>query len=149
LQRGQQIAAQLQDRALAERGSRLSPDELAVALEVTTTLPAEVIARLASAQDEANTAARAVGLDRGQSAASARSSASGTTAARRDTATAATAGAHAPAGRSAAQLAAESFPRTTAEGIQATVSGSLRQPGASQSRTAAAAQKTPRNRRVQ
>jgi hypothetical protein len=148
LQRGQQIAAQLQDRALAELGARLSPDELAVTLEATTTLPAEVIARLARAQDEENTAARAAGLDRGQSAAPARPGASGTTAARRDTATAATAGAHAPAGRSAAQLAAESFPRTTTEGIQAAVSGSLRQPGASPSRIAAA-QKTPRNRRVQ
>lgn len=153
LWRGQQIAAQMQARALAERGARLSPDELAVALEATTTLPAEVIARLARAQDEENTAARAeharaAGGDRAQPAASARQSASGTTAARRDTATTATAGAHAPAVRNAAQLAAESFPRTTAEGIQAAVSGSLRQPGASQSRTAAS-RKTPRNRRVQ
>jgi hypothetical protein len=148
LQRGQQIAAQLQDRALVERGSQLSPDELAVALEATTTLPAEVIARLARVQDEENTAARAAGLDRGQSAVPAQSSASGPTAAWRDTAAAAAAGVHAPAGRSAALLAAESFPRTTAEGIQAAVSGRLRQPGASQSRTAAV-QKTRRNRSVQ
>jgi hypothetical protein len=147
LRRGQQIAAQMQARALAERGARLSPDELAVALEATTTLPAEVIARLARAQDEENAVA-AAGVDRVQPAAPARQSASGTTTARRDTATAATAGAHAPAVRSAAQLAAESFPRTAAEGIQAAVSSSLRQPGASPSR-AAAVQKTRRNHRVQ
>ena len=153
LQRGQQVAAQLQDRALAERGSRLSPAELVTALEATTTLPAEVIARLAHAQNEENTAARAeharaADPDRGQSAAPARSSASGTAAERPNAATADTAGAHASAGRSAFQLAAESFPRTAAEGIQAAVRGSLRQPGASPSRTAGA-QKTPHNRRVQ
>jgi hypothetical protein len=150
LQRGQQIAAQMQERALAERGSRLSPDELAVALEATTTLPAEVIARLARSLDEENTAARAAGPDRAQAAAPARPSASGTTAAAGSTATVGTVGAHAPAavGRTAAQLAAESFPRTAAEGIQAAVSGSLRQPGAAQSRTAGT-QKAPRSRRVQ
>jgi hypothetical protein len=148
LRRGQQIAAQMQDRALAERGSRLSPEELAVALEATTTLPAEVIARLARAQDEKNTAARAAGLDRAQSVAPVRSSVGGMTAARGGTATAVTAGAHASAGRTAVQLAAESFPRTAAEGIQAAVRGSLRQPGASQSRTAGA-RKAPRSRRVQ
>jgi hypothetical protein len=153
LQRGQQIAAQMQARALAGRGARLSPDELAVALEATTTLPAEVVACLPRIQDEENTAAtvghaRAVGADRAQPAAPARHSATGTAGAPGGTAAAATAGAHAPAVRSAAQLAAESFPRTAAEGIQAAVSGSLRQPGASQSRTAAA-QKTPRSRRVQ
>lgn len=149
MQRGQQIAAQMQARAQAERGSRLSPDELAVALEATTTLPAEVIARLARAQDEENTAARAeharaTGPDRTQAAAPAWSSASGTTAARRGTATVGTAGAHASADRTAAQLAAESFPRTAAEGIRAAVSGSVRQSAASPSRTAAT-KKIPRN----
>jgi len=150
LQRGQQIAAQMQERALAERGSRLSLDELTVALEAATTLPADVIARLASAQDEEGTAARAesaraVGLDRAYSAAPARSSTSGLTAAQSD---AATAGTHAPAARTAAHLAAESFPRTAAEGIEAAVSGSLRQPGASQSRSAGT-QRVPSSRRVQ
>ena len=148
LRRGQQIAVQMQDRALAERGSRLSPEELAVALEATTTLPAEVIARLARARDEEHTAARAAGPDRAQSAAPARSSVGGMTAARGDTATAGTADSHASAGRTAVQLAAECFPRTAAEGIQAAVRGGLRQPGASQSRTAGA-RKAPRNRRVQ
>jgi hypothetical protein len=142
LQRGQQIAAQLQARALAERGSRLSPDELATALEASTTLPAEVIARLARAQNEENTAARAesaraANLDRADAAAPARSSASHLAEARRDMATADAAGAHAPADRTAAQLAAESFPRTAADGIRAAVSGSLRQSAAAPSRTAA------------
>ena len=149
LQRGQQIAAQLQARALAERGSRLSPDELATALEASTTLPVEVIARLARAQNEANIAARAEGaravdLARADAAASARSSASGLAEARRDTVTADTAGVHASADRTAAQLAAESFPRTAADGIRAAVSGNLRQSVASSSRTAST-RKTQRN----
>jgi hypothetical protein len=132
-QRGRRIAGQLQARALAERGSRLSPDELATALEVSTTLPAEVIARLARAAD----------LDRAVAAASARQRASGLTAARRDTVTADTAGAHASSDRTAAQLAAESFPCTTADGIRAAVNGKLQQPAASLARTAAV-QNAPR-----
>jgi len=144
LRRGHQIAAQLQDRALAERGSRLSPDELAVALEATTTLPAGVIARLARALEGENAGTPAVGPARAQSV-PARQSVGGTTAARREAAAVGTA--HAPA-RSAVQLAAENFPRTAAEGIQAAVKGSLRQPGTSQSRTAGA-QKIPRTRRIQ
>jgi hypothetical protein len=149
LQRGQQIAAQLQARALAERGSRLSPDELATALEASTTLPAEVIARLARAQNEENIAARAEGpraadLDRADAAAPARSSASHLAEARRDTATADATGARASADRTAAQLAAESFPRTAADGIRAAVSDSLRQSAAAPSRTAAT-KKTQRN----
>ena len=147
-QRGRRIAEQLQARALAERGSRLSPDELATALEVSTTLPAEVIARLASARTEENIAARAeraraADLDRAAAATSARQRASGLTAARRDTVTADTAGAHASSDRTAAQLAAESFPCTTADGIRAAVNGKLQQPAASPARTAAA-QNAPR-----
>jgi hypothetical protein len=148
-QRGQQIAAQMQERAMAERGSRLSPDELAVALEANTTLPAEVIARLARTQGGENTAARAAGLDRAWSAAHTWSSADGMTAARSDSTAAGTASAQAAgSSRTAVQLAAESFPRTAAEGIQASVRGGLRQPGASPTRTAGA-RKSPRNRRVQ
>ena len=56
---GQRIAEQLQARALAERGARLSPDELFTELEVKTTLPPEVITRLARTRGEENTAARA------------------------------------------------------------------------------------------
>ena len=50
--RGRRIAERLQARALYERGAELSPDELATALEQATSLPAEVIARLARARDE-------------------------------------------------------------------------------------------------
>ena len=67
----------MQARALAERGARLSPDELSTALEASTTLPVEVIARLARARGEENTAARAeraraADLDRAAAAHSAR-----------------------------------------------------------------------------
>jgi hypothetical protein len=49
-------------------------------------------------------------------------------AAHRETRTADTAGAHASADRSAAQLAAESFTCTAADGIRAAANGSLSQP---------------------
>jgi len=142
-QRGRRIAERLQARTLAERGSRLSPDELATALEASTTLPAEVIARLARARSEESIAthaerARAADLDRA-AAASATQSANGLTAARRDTVTADSAGAHA----SAAQLAAESFPCTTADGIRAAVDGRLQQAAPSPARTTAT-QNAPR-----
>jgi hypothetical protein len=147
-QRGRRIAERLQDRALAERGSRLSPDELATALEASTSLPAEVIARLARARSEENVAARAeraraADLDDAAAAASPRQSANGLKAARRDTVIADTAGAYASADRTAAQLAAESFPCTTADGIRAAVNGRLQQPAQSPARTATA-QNAPR-----
>jgi hypothetical protein len=140
-QRGRQIAERLQARALAERGSRLSSAELATALEASTTLPAEVIARLARARNEESIAARAeraraADLDRAAAAASARQSTNGLTEARRDTVIADTAGAHASADRTAAQLAAESFPCTTADGIRAAVDGRLQQAAPSPARTA-------------
>lgn len=148
-QRGRRIAERLHDRASAERGSRLSLDELATALEASTSLPAEVIARLARARGEENVAsraerARAADLDRATSGTSPRQSANGLTAAWRETATADTAGAHASADRTAAQLAAESFPCTTADGIQAAVNGRLQQPLPAPTRTAAA-QNAPRS----
>jgi hypothetical protein len=147
-QRGRQIAERLQTRALAERGSQLSPDELATALEASTTLPAEVIARLARARSEESIAtraerARAADLDRAAAAASATQSTNGLAAARRDRVIADTAGAHASADRSAAQLAAESFPCTTADGIRAAVNGRLQQAAPSPARTAAT-QNAPR-----
>jgi len=85
-QRGRRIAERLQARALAERGSRLSPDELATALEASTSLPAEVIARLARARSEEDRAARAeraraADLDRAAASHSARQHANGLTAA--------------------------------------------------------------------
>jgi hypothetical protein len=141
-QRGLQIAGRLQARALAERGSRLSPDELATTLEASTSLPAEVIARLARARSEEDRAARAeraraADLDRAAASHSARRRASGLAAAGRDTMIADTAGAHASADRTAARLAAESFPCTAADGIRAAVNGRLQQPTQSSTSTAA------------
>jgi len=140
--RGQQIIERLQARALAERGSRLSPDELVTIMEASTSLPAEVVARLARARTEENTAARAerarvADLDRAAASHSAAQHVNGLTAARRDTMTADTAAAHASADRTAAQLAAESFPCTTVDGILAAVTGRLQQPAPSPTRTAA------------
>ena len=141
-QRGRQIAGRLQARALAERGSRLSPDELATALEASTSLPAEVIARLARARSEEDRAARAeraraADLDRAAATHSARQHANGLTAAGRDTMIADIAGAHASADRTAARLAAESFPCTAADGIRAAVNGRLQRPAQSPASTAA------------
>ena len=141
-QRGLRIAERLQARALAERGSRLSPDELATALEASTSLPAEVIARLARARSDENIAARAeraraADLDHAAASHSARQRANALAAAGRDTMIADTASAHASADRTAAQLAAESFPYTTADGIRAAVNGRLQQPAPSPARTAA------------
>jgi hypothetical protein len=146
-QRGQRIVEQMQARALAERGSRLSPDELVTALEGLTSLPAELIARLVRARREEDVAARAERARAadlsGSAAASPRQSTNDLTAAPRDMVTADTAGAPASADRTAAQLAAESFPRTTADGIRAAVSGRLQQSALSPARTAAA-QNAPR-----
>ncbi len=130
--RGRRIAERLQARALYERGAELSPDELATALEQATSLPAEVIARLARARDEervAEGAERARGADLGHASAaqSARERTRDLTAPHRDTQVADTAGAHASSGRTAAQLAAESFPHTAADGIRASITGRLRQ----------------------
>jgi hypothetical protein len=141
-QRGRQIAGRLQARALAERGSRLSPDELAMALEASTSLPAEVIARLARARSEEDRAARAErahasDLDRAAASHSARQHANGLAAAGRDTMIADTAAAHASADRTAARVAAESFPCTAADGIRAAVKGRLQQPAQSPTRTTA------------
>ena len=61
-------------------------------------------------------------------------------AARHDTQAAEAAGTHAASDRrTAAQLAAESFPRTAADGIHAAVTGRLQQPAPSPARTTTAA----------
>jgi len=139
-QRGWQIPERLQARALAERGSRLSPDELATGLEASTSLPTEVIARLARARSEEDKAARAeraraADVDRATTAHSASHCTDVLTAARRDTMIGDTAGAHASTDRSVAQLAAESFPCTAADGIRAAVNGRLQQPAPAPART--------------
>lgn len=138
---GLRIADQMQARALAERGARLSPDELATALETTTTLPAEVIARVARDRGEENTAARtararAVG-QRLAAAASEGQQADSPVEARDQVVTQAPAGGKVPTGKSAARLAAESFPLTVSDGIRASVSGQLQQSAASPTHTAA------------
>jgi hypothetical protein len=157
-QHGLRIAEQLQARALAERGARLSPDELFTELEVKTTLPLDVITGLARTRGEENTAARAararadgqnlaVAVSAGQPdsepAKAPGSAAAGVTAAA--SVPGSPAGERVPLDRSAVRLAAENFPSTVAEGIRAARNGQLRRPAASQSRTAATA-KTSRPR---
>jgi hypothetical protein len=128
--RGRVIAERLQARALQEHGALLSPGELAVALEESTNLPAEVITRIARAEAEERRAAvaeraRVADLGHAADARSPRVQAGDLKAARRDTLTADTAGAHASGDRSAARLAAESFPCTAADGIRASADGHL------------------------
>ena len=119
-QRGLQIAAGLQARALAERGYALTADELITTLGATTTLPGDVIARLARADSQDRVAwgaerARADDLGTASSASSVSSPRDGVVhgeyaaAAAEDLQAAHTATAHAAADRSAAHLAAESF----------------------------------------
>jgi hypothetical protein len=163
--RGQQIVWRLQARARAERGSELDPAELATVLEATTSLPAEVIARLARARSEIARLARArseiARLARARSEEAAAASAeraraadldhaAGTAAdtpggertedlraARRESRIADAAGAHGSGDRRAAELAAESFPCTAADGIRAAANGSLQRPARSPVRAAA------------
>ena len=138
--RGREIAEGLQARAVQEHGAALSPGELATALEASTSLPTEVITRIARAEAEERLAAaaecaRAADLGHAAAAPSARAEASDLKAARRDTRAADTAGAHAAADRTAARLAAESFPYTAADGIRAAAAGQL-QPAQSADHTA-------------
>jgi hypothetical protein len=128
----QQIVRELQARALAERGYALNPDELATTLGATTTLPGDVIARLAladsqdrmawgaertRADDLGSTSAASVpgGIVRGEYL----------TAAAQDRLTADTAAAHAVGDRSATRLAAESFPCTAADAVTAAATGAI------------------------
>ncbi len=140
--RGRRIAERLQAQALYGRGAELTPDELATALEQASSLPAEVIARLARARDEERVAdgaerARAAALGHAPAAQPARERTQDLTAARRDTQVADTADAHASSDRTAAQLAAGSFPNTAADGIRAAITDRLQQPERSPARTAA------------
>jgi hypothetical protein len=140
--RGRRIAERLQTQALYERGAELSPAELATALEQATSLPAEVIARLARARNEEHVAegaerARAADLRHASAAQSGRERSRDLTAARRDTQVADTVGVQVSAGRTAAQLAAENFPHTAADGIRAAIAGRLQQPEGSLARTSA------------
>ena len=125
-QRGHRIVEQLQARALAERGYALSHDELTTTLGATTTLPSDVIARLARSDSEDLEAAgaeqaRPDDLDRGSPDFSltddvVRSKYLNT--ADQHTLMADTASTHASGDRTAAQLAAESFPCTAADAVR-------------------------------
>ena len=109
-------------------------------MEAPASLRPEASGQFARADAEervAGTAERARAADLGHAAAatSAPARAADLKAARRDTLIADTAGAHAAADRTAAQLAAESFPYTAADGIRAAADGRL-QPAQSPDRAA-------------
>ncbi len=141
---GHRIVEQLQARALAERGYGLSPDELATTLGATTTLPGDVIARLARAEgkDRVVAGAERVPADGSGSDSPGRSprpdgvSSEHFVAAGSATMNADIAGAYVPRDRTAAQLAAESFPCTATDAIMAVTSSGMRD-GRSATRTAA------------
>jgi hypothetical protein len=138
--RGQQIVQELQAGALAERGYALSPDELVTTLGATTTLPGDVIARLARADSQDRVAwgaerTRADDLGSASAASFPGGIAHGeyVTAAAQDRLTADTAAAHAAGDRSATRLAAESFPCTAADAVTAAATGAI-QPAPSAAR---------------
>jgi hypothetical protein len=131
-QRGQQIVQELQARTLAERGYALSPDELVTTLGATTTLPGDVIARLARADSQDRVAwgaerVRADDLGSASAASFPGDIAHGeyVTAAVQGPLTADTAAAHAAGDRSATRLAAESFPCTAADAVTAAATGAI------------------------
>jgi hypothetical protein len=128
-QRGNEIVRQMQARALAERGYPLSPDELATTLGAMTTLPSDVIARLAriDSEDRVATAAEQARADDLGSISADLSLPDGIahgenlSAASQDGLMADTASIHAHGDRTAAQLAAESFPCAAADAVMAAV----------------------------
>ena len=142
--RGHRIVRQLQALALAERGYALSPDELATTLGATTTLSGDVIARLAHGHGEDGLAAGAAGgrVDGFSGAFPGRSPGEGDAYSERIAVVdAARMNADMPStrvcgDRTAAQLAAESFPGTAADAIMATTNSEMRS-GQSGTRTTA------------
>jgi hypothetical protein len=137
-QRGHRIVQQLQSRAMAERGYALSPAELATTLGATTTLPSDVIARLVRADDQNLVAAgtERVRADDPGSVAAGPSPRDGImysehfAPASNDGLSIDTASV--PGGRTAAQLASESFPCTAADAVMAAASSATQ--GAQSSR---------------
>jgi hypothetical protein len=114
----------------SEPSSAASPGQPTTATEASTSLGPEVSGQLARAEAEERVAAtaervRTADLGHAAVATSAPARSADLKAARRDTLTADTAGAHAAADRTAAQLAAESFPYTAADGIRAAADGRL------------------------
>lgn len=127
-QRGRQIVVRLQARALEERGSALSPDELATVLGATTTLSSDVIARLARGGNQERIAMgaereRAFDLDRAGVAPIRPDSerAGYLEEAGQEKLAADTATAHAADDRNAVHLAAESYPCTVSDAVRAAV----------------------------
>jgi hypothetical protein len=133
-EQGWRLIQQLQASALAERGYALSPDELATTLGAMTTLPGDVIAGLTQ-PDRRNlvtAGAKRGGVSPGPSAHDDGMEKSG--AASQADKHAGSAGDHVLSDRTAAQLAAESFPCTAADAAMAAVS-SGHQAGRSGART--------------
>ena len=133
-QRGRQIVERLQSRARAAGRPELDADELAMVLEAVTNLSDDIIGTLTGRADAEGLArneehraaaaerARAADLDAAVDLPATPATDErtvGLTAAHRDTGSADTAWAHASASRSAAQLAARSFPYTAAQALQA------------------------------
>lgn len=133
-QRGYQIVHELQARAVAERGYALSSDELTTTLGAMTTLPGDVIARLARTDGQGLVAAgaeRARADDPGYvpvapSPAGDVIQGEQLAAASQDKLSVDTAGVHGSSQRTAAQLAAESFPCTAADGVMAAAAAGTR-----------------------
>ena len=147
--RGRQIVERMQASARAARRPELGPDELAMVLEAATNLPDEVIARItrqATSEGRARSEQRrAVDAERFRAtdlnaaidlaatpAADERTI--GLAAAHRDTGMADSAQARAGADRSAAQLAAESFPHSAADAVQAAAKTGATRPASTPAR---------------
>ena len=136
---GMRLAQQLQANTVAERGYALSPDELATTLAATTTLPGDVIARLthASSHDRVTSGAgrtRDHGVDGAFPGHWSRDSSEQVVIAGHTGLGADIASAHLSRDRTAAQLAAESFPGTAADAVLA-VSNPGTHAGQSRTRT--------------
>jgi len=141
-QRGRQIIERLQTGARAAGRPELGPDELALVLDAATNLPDDVIHRLtrqAAAEGRARSEehraasaerARAADLDAAidLAATPADEQTIGLAAAHQDTSIADVARARAGADRSAAQLAAQSFPHSAAEVVRSAATAATRRP---------------------
>jgi hypothetical protein len=141
--RGRQIVERLQANARAANRPELGADELAMVLEAATNLPDDVIASVTrQAADDGRARGeerRAVDAERSRAAdldaaidlavtPAADERARGLAIAHRDTGIADSARAHAGADRSAVQLAAESFPHSAADAVQAAAKAEMRHP---------------------
>jgi hypothetical protein len=125
-QRGRQIIERLQSGARAARRPELGPDELAMVLEAVTNLPENVIERL-TRNPSAEARARTGGL-RTSAAEHAHAADLDPAMAQAATSVADAHPASAAIGRSAAQLAAQSFPHSAADAIRAASTTGTRSP---------------------